>query len=41
MISLRKYKSNICKNNIITRKTLLLKVIKLKYLIIVDAKKNL
>ncbi len=41
MSSLKKYKSNICKNNIITRKTLLLKVIKLKCLIVADAKNKL
>ena len=42
MSNLKKYKNNICKNNISIRKALtLLNIIKLKCLIVVDAKKKL
>tara|TARA_Y100001958_G_C21025250_1_gene400284 strand:+ start:296 stop:508 length:213 start_codon:yes stop_codon:yes gene_type:complete len=42
MNNLKKYKSNICKNNIVIRKTLiLLNIIKLKCLIVIDVKKKL
>ena len=42
MSNLKKYKNNICKNNISIRKALtLLNIVKLKCLIVVDVKKDL